>query len=213
MDKAEIYPFYRANIHERRYASQFFRALPLAFFFLVCAGLTYGVLQNELVLLSICAIFNLALWLFITTTALFGIAGAYKVMMEVEQKKAQPSPEPTKSAFSTRYNVNSDGVVHLIVLPNYKEDESILDETLTCLQEAEDSRSFYVTLAMEAREGPEAQNKAERLKEKFKCAFADVIIATHPTDLKQEHLDESVDLEVPGKASNLKWQSGNRTPT
>eukprot|EP00747_Dinoflagellata_sp_TGD_P161974 gnl/TRDRNA2_/TRDRNA2_179064_c0_seq1.p1 gnl/TRDRNA2_/TRDRNA2_179064_c0~~gnl/TRDRNA2_/TRDRNA2_179064_c0_seq1.p1 ORF type:complete len:697 (+),score=170.16 gnl/TRDRNA2_/TRDRNA2_179064_c0_seq1:80-2170(+) len=99
---------------------------------------------------------------------------------------------------------DDEELFHLIVLPNYKEEEEMLEETLVALKEAADSRTFRIVLAMEARE-KEAEDKANRLKEKFSCHFAWIQIALHPANLEQEHLDGSSGPEVPGKASNLKW--------
>jgi hypothetical protein len=97
------------------------------------------------------------------------------------------------------------GITHMIVLPNYKEDEDMLAQTLESLSEAEGSKSFRVVLGFEAREGPDGEAKANRLKEKFRSKFAWVVVSLHPKDLVQAHNDGTSDAEVPGKASNLKW--------
>jgi len=96
-------------------------------------------------------------------------------------------------------------VVHLVVVPNYREDETMLEQTLESIVQAWGSEGFHVALAMEAREGPEGERKAQRLREKFAPRFARVFVTSHPADLLECHLDDSSDREVPGKASNLKW--------
>lgn len=81
----------------------------------------------------------------------------------------------------------------------------MLAETCASIREAKGSKDFWVVLAMEESEGAEAHAKAERLKEKFGDSFAKMLATFHPTNLEEKHLDGSSDLEVPGKASNLKW--------
>lgn len=200
-----LYPFYQANIHEHRFAARLFRALPLTFAMSVVGLIVFASLKNELLLLIICAVLNVALWLWITTTSLLGIAGSWLVTSELEARERMRLQKKAPSPSTRLQDADSDSVMHLVVFPNYKEDESMLAETLASLSEAEDSHQFHVVLAMEAREGAEGSEKAARLQDKFKDKFAEIMITIHPADLKQEHLDDSCDLEVPGKASNLKW--------
>jgi len=100
---------------------------------------------------------------------------------------------------------HGNSVVQMIVLPNYKEDEAMLAESMRSLSEAATSKSFWIVLAMEAREGEEGKQKAERLKLRFESSFSRIIIASHPGDLIERHQDGSENEEVPGKASNLKY--------
>jgi len=44
-----------------------------------------------------------------------------------------------------------------------------------------------------------------RLHDKFQSSFESILITSHPGFLEEHHLDDSKDLEVPGKASNLKY--------
>ena len=60
--------------------------------------------------------------------------------------------------------LDEDPVTHFVVLPNLQEDEGMLRETLEnlcCSPLAENC--MRVVLAMEAREGPNTQDKAEHL--------------------------------------------------
>lgn len=81
----------------------------------------------------------------------------------------------------------------------------MLGQTLQSIAQADGSHGFHVVLAIEAREGPEGEAKARRLQERFVHRFARLMLTSHPADLTESHLDGSVDSEVPGKASNLKW--------
>lgn len=75
----ELYPFHNANIHERRWAARLFRALPLLMVLGCVSAIIYGAYKDELLLLALCAVMNVALWLWITTTSLLGIAGSWIV--------------------------------------------------------------------------------------------------------------------------------------
>jgi len=100
-------------------------------------------------------------------------------------------------------------VVHLCIIPNYKEDEELLTQTLQSLVECQLSSRFRVVLAMEEREGDLARLKGELLWRRFSDHFADISVTMHPADLVETHLDGTFDDEVPGKASNLKWAVKN----
>mmetsp|Transcript_128280 Transcript_128280/g.371346 ORF Transcript_128280/g.371346 Transcript_128280/m.371346 type:complete len:610 (+) Transcript_128280:82-1911(+) len=191
-----IYPFHHANIHERRWAARVARATPLAFILAIVALVAVGVLKNTALLLTLCAVLNISMWLWVTTAAMFGIIGSRRV-------KAQA--ECAEIASARMLEADAREVKHLIVFPNYKEDEEMLHETLTCIEEAKGSELFTVVLAMEDREGPEARAKAQRLEKAFAGKFARVFAVYHPAGEVEKHLDGSEDAEAPGKASNLKY--------
>jgi len=90
---------------------------------------------------------------------------------------------------------------HVVILPNYKEDEQMLQETLENIgRSCTALNNVRVVLAMEAREGVSGQQKAERLIANTKHLFADIIAAYHPENLAGE---------IAGKSSNTQW--GYRT--
>jgi hypothetical protein len=155
-----------------------------------------------------------------TSSALFSIWGIRKTSINMyssekeQQAKLAEHSGGTGSTGSTGdvLDKRSDlevecgcRITHMIVLPNYKEDEEMLAQTLESLSEAEGSDQFRIVLGMEVREGPDGEAKAERLKEKYSNKFAWVAISLHPKDLQELHNDGTYDAEVPGKASNLKW--------
>jgi hypothetical protein len=153
-------------------------------------------------LLAVCALFNVAMWLWLCSVAVFGILGTNKV-----RELVLADPDPFLSAAKPeRANVEEEEKVrHIVVFPNYKEDEAMLRETLQSLSQAEGAEEMWVVLAMEEREGSQGAGKAERLLQEFKERFSDIFATYHPPDLYQDHTDGSSCPEVPGKASNLKW--------
>jgi len=164
-----------------------------------------GVFVCRTLLLVVCGVLNVSMWLWICSTAIFGIMGTFTVdgMVLADSAAAGHSERDARAGASDEEG--QDCVRHLIVFPNYKEDEEMLRETLQSLKEARGSADFWVVLAMEEREGQEAVDKAERLKDRFGGEFAKILATFHPADLQEVHLDGSWDHEVPGKASNLKW--------
>eukprot|EP00930_Biecheleria_cincta_P007441 TRINITY_DN10865_c0_g1_i3.p1 TRINITY_DN10865_c0_g1~~TRINITY_DN10865_c0_g1_i3.p1 ORF type:complete len:700 (+),score=116.41 TRINITY_DN10865_c0_g1_i3:48-2147(+) len=90
-----------------------------------------------------------------------------------------------------------DGVQHIVLLPNYKENERMLKETLENLGRSRTAQSaLRVVLAMEAREGPSGREKAARIMAEKGHLFADIFATYHP---------EGVPGEVAGKSSNTQW--------
>jgi len=88
-------------------------------------------------------------------------------------------------------------VKHIVLLPNYLENEQMLKETLDNLARSPLAQScVHVVLAMEAREGQEGQEKAARIVEEKKHLFADIFATFHPKGLPGE---------TAGKSSNTQF--------
>lgn len=86
---------------------------------------------------------------------------------------------------------------HIVVLPNYKEDEQMLLQTLQNIARSPMAKkNIRVVLAMEEREGPAGKAKAERLIASTSCLFADIFASYHPANLPGD---------VAGKSSNSAW--------
>ncbi|CAJ1362128.1 unnamed protein product [Effrenium voratum] len=186
-----VYTFHRSNIHERRPAATFARLVPLFSFLLVVAVAAIGFALCDRLLLALCAILNTSLCLGMSYSGVLCLLGVRKVAEELRREAAELPQE--------------DGIQHVIIIANYKEDLEMLAQTLTSLAQAHGCQGFHVVLAMEAREGVAAREKAAQLTKSFSQHFASLRSTHHPEDLVQEHKDGSWDPEIPGKASNLKW--------
>lgn len=193
---SECETFYNANIHESRLLPLLCRGFPLGFVSTVTVLSIIGAYKHQLMLLWLAAIFNVSLWLWVVSTGLIAIHAAVFKLNGLEQSPS-PSAEPNAAVEA--------GCQHLVVFPNYQEDEALLSDTLQSLSEAEGAQSFWVVLGMEAREGDAGQQKATDLKKKFADHFKRIIISNHPSGLMEVHQDGTEDPEVPGKASNLKY--------
>lgn len=186
-----IYDFHLVNIHERTKLAMICRGLPLFLSIGWIIVLGWGMYKSTQLLLVMSAVTNVAMWMWIVSNALLCLYGLWLF------SRFMPLP--------SRIEDETNNVVHVCVIPNYKEDEEMLAETLQSLAECHLARKIRVMLAMEAREGEPARRKGERLQRRFENAFADLSMTLHPGDLEERHLDGSSDFEVPGKASNLKW--------
>jgi len=208
--KIGLYPFHNVSIQARSWSAKICACAPLLMLTAFAVLISYGIFVDPVVLLTTCAIMNITVWVWFSVTALFCIAGTIFAQGAIEDELQLSSENEfcQKSRHvSSQVDVEGvcdDRVAHLIVIPNYREDEALLTETLQSLSEADDRETFHIVLAMEARERWSSE-KAQRLKERFKHAFALIVITVHPSDMTVQHLDGSIIAEVPGKASNLKW--------
>jgi cellulose synthase/poly-beta-1,6-N-acetylglucosamine synthase-like glycosyltransferase len=98
-------------------------------------------------------------------------------------------------------------IEHIIIIPVYQENFTILRETLDILASHSYATTNYrVCLAMEDRETG-AQKKADILINKYQNLFLEITNSLHPTDLKGE---------MAGKSSNVNWATRfmyNRFPS
>lgn len=94
-------------------------------------------------------------------------------------------------------NVNHQHVYHLVLLPFYKEDLSVIENGLRSLDASNyDNKKILVVLAIEERAGEEAMKKAQAAKAQFGHLFGDFLITVHPKDISGE---------MAGKGSNIAY--------
>jgi len=196
-DEQSVYPFYKVNIHEARAAAHVARSLPFLVFMTIVGLLIFGVFWNAVLLLTVTATLNVAMWLWVVSTAVFCMLGVDAAEEQLRKAGAEASSGPCEVE-------SQDNVRHTIVIPNYKEDAGILETTLESLSEARGSAHFIVVLAMEDREA-EGRDKAAKMEDKFKDKFFKIFSTHHPQKLQERHLDGTECPELPGKASNVKW--------
>ncbi len=91
----------------------------------------------------------------------------------------------------------SEDVVHLVIFPFYKEEYSVIAESVRGLLDAAfDPKQIAVVLAAEERAGREARENAERAAREYSDRFLDCIVTVHP---------EGVLGELAGKGSNSSY--------
>ena len=84
---------------------------------------------------------------------------------------------------------------HIVIIPNYKEEETSLSRTVEAIADQSNAKQVIVVLAMEARE-PGANEKAARILEKYADKLGDMFATFHPYGLPGD---------TPGKGSNEAW--------
>lgn len=84
-------------------------------------------------------------------------------------------------------NLKHEHLYHLVVLPFYKEGEEVVDGTLqSLLNNQYDSKKLLIVLASEERAGQEAQDIANKVKEKYADKFGAFLITIHPANIEGE---------------------------
>lgn len=139
----------------------------------------------------LCAVLTFITMLWITNLAIFSIVGAYYVRRD-SKKDWHAKVEQVMDA-----DPEAGDCTHIIILPNYRENERMLRETLENIgRSAMAPTRVRVVLAMEAREGEAAVEKSNRLIHQTQHLFADIFATFHPANLPGE---------VAGKSSNTQW--------
>lgn len=173
---------------------------PLNHFFRILQGVfVYGYIMMMIYL----SLFNIPLFFEISNIILFllslltlkmfiyFIVGIFKLKSSESIDWVNMYIKDTRSG-----KLDWDSIRHYIMIPNYKESFDTLDNTLNHLSKFNMSKShFCIVLAMEEREKGSLE-KAEKLVEKYKEYFKEMLISLHPPDLVNE---------IPGKASNENW--------
>lgn len=98
----------------------------------------------------------------------------------------------------TAHSLAWEQVRHVIIIPNYKEELSVLRGTLTRLAASPLARNqIIVALAMEAGD-PNAASTAATLRAEFENQFLSILPTLHP---------KGIAGEVAGKSSNVAWSA------
>jgi hypothetical protein len=88
---------------------------------------------------------------------------------------------------------------HMVVLPFYKEDESVIEKTIQAVLSAKvDPRKVIVVLAAEARAGSEHIQVADKMRYTYGSRFGHFIVTIHP---------DGIPGEMAGKGSNISYAS------
>jgi hypothetical protein len=94
-------------------------------------------------------------------------------------------------------SLKHDHIYHMIMLPFYKEDISLVEKTLvTLLQCKYDSKKLIVVLAAEERAGAEPLDIAASMKREYGEKFGHFIVTVHPDEIPGE---------LAGKGSNIAY--------
>ncbi|KAJ3306197.1 hypothetical protein HDU76_004883 [Blyttiomyces sp. JEL0837] len=102
----------------------------------------------------------------------------------------------TANGMDTRHDLPYDHIVHVIIVPNYKEDMETLCETLDILASHSRAMTQYkICMAMEESEQGAAE-KGQTLMKMYINSFFDITYTIHPVGRPGE---------IRGKSSNVAW--------
>jgi hypothetical protein len=185
-------PRQRVSLSSGGYLPWACRQAPAAFLFgsMVVFAFTAFFLQGTFFVLLSALTAQVYCW--IASLAIFGLVGVYKIRAAIKEDW-----EARWTVFVAEHPEKARSCNHIVILPNYKEDENMLWETLDNLARFPRAvDEMHIVLAMEAREGEAAHQKAQRLIEGHKNLFADIIATFHP---------ENLPGETAGKSANCQW--------
>ena len=98
-----------------------------------------------------------------------------------------------------RTNSRWNDIYHVILLPMYKEEYSVVRETFVRLSQSNyPKEKFFVGLGFEERAGIEVQEIGKKIQEEFGDTFGALVITVHPSNLPGEK---------PGKSSHESWMA------
>lgn len=88
-------------------------------------------------------------------------------------------------------------IYHLIILPTYKENQEIIEESIRALiSSSYPKEKMLVVLAVEKRAGAEFKKQAEILEQKYSNRFCKFLVSVHP---------DNIEGEIGGKGSNTAY--------
>jgi len=127
------------------------------------------------------AVLTFITMMWISNLALSSLYGAYRTRQDTQVDWNTLLEEAQDNS------ADSLDVLHIVILPNFKENERMLQDTLENLASSPMALDrVRVVLAMEGREGKEAREKAERLIKKTEHLFADIFATYHPAGVPGE---------------------------
>jgi hypothetical protein len=130
--------------------------------------------------------------------ALFSYVGIKKMAhFENANFQALYTEESSTKPWKTSTGPKWEHVVHVVILPNYKEPMACLKEAIMTIADSKIAKEHIVLVpGMELSEGEEeARRKADELKAFFENDFLDVFPTFHPI----------IEGEQRGKSANTKW--------
>ncbi len=101
------------------------------------------------------------------------------------------------SGESKQFTVNWDDIIHLVILPIYKEGMEIICPTIDAILESGyPEKNIFLILTFEERAGKEIAERISTLKNKYNKRFGKFIITIHP---------DGIAGEIKAKGANQAW--------
>lgn len=122
--------------------------------------------------------------------------------LEASQQETDQLENPSHSF----HQPSTSEVIHVSIIPSYKESIETLQDTLRILASHSLAKSTYdIFLAMEERDH-NATKVTEALVSKFRASFLDIQFCSHPSDIPGESLGKSANVAWAARAVEKKYQ-------
>ena len=114
--------------------------------------------------------------------------------LKIEEKKLRAKLEKNNQF------LKPSEVLHLIIVPTFREEISILETTFAALKNSNfDSKKLIVCLATEERDAKLGNENARILRKKFGGIFGEFLHFQHPANLKNEVVGKGANISFAGK--------------
>ncbi len=96
-------------------------------------------------------------------------------------------------------NIKYEHVVHLVILPYFKESLEVVEKSIQALLETQyDHKKLAIVLASEEADGPNAKEISDYITKNYADKFGYFLVTVHP---------KGVPGEMPGKGSNIAYSA------
>ncbi|PIV90639.1 hypothetical protein COW46_02360 [Candidatus Gracilibacteria bacterium CG17_big_fil_post_rev_8_21_14_2_50_48_13] len=144
-------------------------------------------------------------WLFQSVTYSYQLLRSYRLYKTLEENASKGNAEAAVELLTRRYSglshrdknlpLASEEVIHMVLIPTYKEPYVILDATLSSLLTTHtDPKRLAVVLACEERDFDNAKVLSEKLAKKYAKAFRSFAVTFHPKDTPGEMVGKGANI-------------------
>lgn len=143
-------------------------------------------------------------WLLLVVFLGIHLLSAYKKMknnMKVDWKEKCSSlgerKITTRGKEGSQINMKFEDVIHLVVLPTYKESYEVVDQTLDAIVKSEyPLDKMIIALTVEERAGEVFTQNAHKIGDKYRDKFRNFLVTSHP---------DGIEGEIKAKGANQAW--------
>ena len=169
------------------------------------AFLSWGTLLFPALLLSIFpnivfafVLLYVFLWFLRAVEYAFFLIYAYR---EYRKNLKRNWTKELKEVSHSLYDITPDEVIHLILVPTYKESVDVLRDTMNAIADSHfPKEQIFVCLATEERDAKNGRNNAHVLTEEYKGVFGRFFWVEHPDGLPNEIKGKGGNISFAGRA-------------
>ena len=133
--------------------------------------------------------------------------GYFLVYSYIQYKKVLSTRWEEKAKMLPKTDIRIEDVIHLIIIPTYKESGEVLEESIHTIASANyDQKKIIVCLATEERDAERGRKNAAFLQKKYAHVFRDFWWVEHPKNLPHEIAGKGANITYAGRqcAQNIR---------